>query len=152
MIMIDNECTTIGILLHCASVRHWLPLVLCTNVITLCSPIIGDYIHRKIQKFQKGEPFSAGGGYITLNPRPPYSNPSYTYVHTIAAYHNHTPYNNNVIHFCSIHNHHKPMYHLYVLKPYISIHMYHAIEYTIVIYNRLQQLRYICYIHNPLYV
>nr|DAU72522.1 MAG TPA: hypothetical protein [Caudoviricetes sp.] len=30
--------------------------------------------------------------------------------------------------------------------------MYHAIEYIIVIYNRLQQLRYICYIHNPLYV
>nr|DAO21784.1 MAG TPA: hypothetical protein [Caudoviricetes sp.] len=68
------------------------------------------------------------------------------------AIYNHTPHNNNGTHFCSIHNTHKPMYHLYVLKPYISIHMYHAIEYTIVIYNRLQQLRYICYIHNPLYV
>ena len=75
-----------------------------------------------------------------------------TNVHTIAAYHNHTPYNNNGTHFCSIHNHNKHRLYLYVLKPYTSIHMYHAIEYTIVIYNRLQQLRYICYIHNPLYV
>nr|DAF02948.1 MAG TPA: hypothetical protein [Caudoviricetes sp.] len=58
----------------------------------------------------------------------------------------------NVIHFCSIHNTHHYRYHLYVLKPYISIHMYYAIEYTIAIYNRLLQLRYICYIHNPLYV
>ena len=75
-----------------------------------------------------------------------------TNVHTIAAYHNHTPYNNNGTHFCSIHNTHKPRYNLYVLKPYTSIHMYYAIEYTIVIYNQLQQLGYICYIHNPLYV
>lgn len=75
-----------------------------------------------------------------------------TNVHTLAAYHNHTPYNNNGTHFCFIHNTHKHRYNLYVFKPYISIHMYHAIEYTIVIYNRLQQLRYICYIHNPLYV
>nr|DAS07025.1 MAG TPA: hypothetical protein [Caudoviricetes sp.] len=48
MIMIENECNNLGILLHCISVRRWLPLVLCTNVIGLCSPIIGDYIHRKI--------------------------------------------------------------------------------------------------------
>lgn len=90
-----------------------------------------------------------GGGDITINP-------SYTYVHTIDIPMLHTPIQTmvytNVSIFCSIHNHHKPMYHLYVLKPYISIHMYHAIGYTIVIYNRLQQLRYICYIHNPLYV
>ena len=58
----------------------------------------------------------------------------------------------NVIYFCFIHNTHKHRLHLYVLKPYISIHMYHAIEHTIVIYNRLQQLRYVCCIHNPLYV
>lgn len=58
----------------------------------------------------------------------------------------------NVIHFCFIHNHHKHRLYLYVFKPYISIHMYYAIEYTIVIYNRWLQLRYICYIHNPLYV
>ena len=58
----------------------------------------------------------------------------------------------NVINFCSIHNTHKHRLHLYVLKPYTSIHMYYAIEYTIVIYNRWLQLRYICYIHNPLYV
>ena len=147
--MIENECTNMGILLHCISVRHWLPLVLCTNVIALCSPIIGDYIHRKIQKFQKGEPFSTGGGYITINPR-------HTYVHTINIPMLHTPVQTmvytNVIHFCSIHKHHKLRWYLYVLKPYTSIHMYHAIEYTIVIYNRLQQLKYICYIHNPLYV
>ena len=159
MIMAENECTTIGILLHCLSVRRWLPLVLCIQRIGLCSPIIGDYIHRKIQKFQKGEPFSAGGGYIITNPRcilfTP-TNPSYTYNKPMYIPMLHTPIQTmvytNVIYFCSIHNTYKPMYHLYVLKPYISIHMYYAIEYTIVIYNRLQQLRYICYIHNPLYV
>nr|DAF02947.1 MAG TPA: hypothetical protein [Caudoviricetes sp.] len=48
MIMIENECTTIGILLHCASVRRWLYLVLCTYVIPLYSPIIGYILHRKI--------------------------------------------------------------------------------------------------------
>lgn len=42
----------------------------------------------------------------------------------------------NVINFCSIHNTHKHKYYLYVFKPYISIHMYHAIEHTIIIYNR----------------
>lgn len=68
--------------------------------------------------------------------------------HTIA----HTPHNTNVSIFCSIHNTHNHKYHLYVLKPYISIHMYYAIEYTIVIYNRWLQLRYILFIHNLLYV
>nr|DAM37846.1 MAG TPA: hypothetical protein [Caudoviricetes sp.] len=48
MIMVENECTPLGILLHCLSVRRWLPLVLCIYGILLCSPIIGDYIHRKI--------------------------------------------------------------------------------------------------------
>ena len=145
MIMADNECQIMGILLHCAIGCHWLALVLCTNVIPLCSPIIGYILHRKIQKFQKGEPFSTGGGYIITNPSCilfTLTNPSYTKVtylrHTLAAYYNHTPHNNNGTHFCSIHNTHKPMYHLYVLKPYISIHMYYAIEHTIVIYNRLQ--------------
>nr|DAX17874.1 MAG TPA: hypothetical protein [Caudoviricetes sp.] len=75
-----------------------------------------------------------------------------TNVKPMPAIYNHTPYNNNGTYFCSIHNTHKHRLHLYVLKPYISIHMYHAIEHTIVIYNRLQQLRYICCIHNPLYV
>nr|DAF70723.1 MAG TPA: hypothetical protein [Caudoviricetes sp.] len=58
----------------------------------------------------------------------------------------------NVAYFCSIHNTHKHRLHIYVFKPYISIHMYHAIGYTIAIYNRFLQLRNICYIHNPLYV
>lgn len=147
--MVDNECQIMGILLHCAIGCHWLPLVLCIYGIPLCSPIIGYILHRKIQKFQKGEPFSTGGGYITINP----SHTKVTYLrHTLAAYYNHTPHNNNGTHFCSIHNTHKHRFYLYVLKPYISIHMYYAIGYTIVIYNRLQQLRYICYIRNPLYV
>lgn len=159
MIMVENECTTIGILLHCAIGCHWLALVLCIYGIPLCSPIIGYILHRKIQKFQKGEPFSTGGGYIITNPRcilfTP-TNPRHTYNKPMYKPMFHTPiqttvYTNTII-FCFIHNTHKPMYHLYVLKPYISIHMYYAIEYTIVIYNRLQQLRYICYIHNPLYV
>ena len=141
--MVDNECQIMGILLHCLSVRHWLPLVLCIYGIPLCSPIIGYILHRKIQKFQKGEPFSTGGGYIITNPRcilfTP-TNPRPPYVHTQAIPMLHTPiqtmvYTNGTP-FCFIHNTHKPMYYLYVLKPCTSIHMYHAIEYTIVIYNR----------------
>lgn len=147
--MIENECQIMGILLHCIMWCYWLHLVLCIQRIPLCSPIIGYILHRKIQKFQKGEPLSTGGGDITLNPRPPY-------VHTIDIPMLHTPTQTmvytNAIHFCSIHNTHKHRLYLYVLKPYISIHMYRVIEYTIVIYNRLLQLRYICYIHNPLYI
>ena len=37
----------------------------------------------------------------------------------------------NVSIFCFIHNHHKHKLYLYVLKPYISIHMYYVIEYPI---------------------
>nr|DAO21785.1 MAG TPA: hypothetical protein [Caudoviricetes sp.] len=48
MIMIENECNPLGILLHCASVRRWLALVLCIYLIGLCSPIIGYILHRKI--------------------------------------------------------------------------------------------------------
>ena len=155
MRMIENECQTMGILLHCLSVRRWLYLVLCTRVIALCSPIIGCYIHRKIQKFQKGEPFSTGGGYIITNPRcilltptnprPPYYIPMlHTPIQTMVY--------TNVVNFCFIHNTNKPMYYLYVFKPYISIHMYHAIEHTIVVYNRLLQLKYIWFIHTRLYV
>ena len=149
MIMIENECSRLDILLHCTSVCRWLPLVVCIQRIPLCSPIIGSTPYRKIQKFQKGEPFSTGGGYITLNPR-------YIYVQTIDNTMLHTPVQTivytNGTYFCFIHNHHKHRLYLYVLKPYISIHMYYAIEYTIVIYNRLLQLRNIYYIHNPLYV
>ena len=68
------------------------------------------------------------------------TNPSYTYNKPMYIPMLHTPIQTmvytNATNFCSIHNTHKPMYHLYVLKPYTSIHMYHAIEYTIVIYNR----------------
>lgn len=87
----------------------------------------------------KGEPFSTGGRWYNDKPK---TTKIQTNVHTIAAYHIHTPHNTNDTHFCFIHNTHKPMWYLYVLKPYISTHMYHAIEYTIVIYNRWLSVYY----------
>lgn len=115
---------------------HWLPLA-CPSAMYLAYRLMQSN-HRGLHtsknlEIPKGRTILNWGRLYNDKPN---TTKIQTYAYTQAAYHTHTPHNNNGIYFCPIHNTHKPMWYLYVLKPYISIHMYHAIKHTIVIYNR----------------
>ena len=131
---------------------YWLPLVVPSVMYLAYTPMQSNHrVHTTSKNLEipKGRTILSWGRLYHVKPKT-------TKIQTIDNTMLHTPVQTivytNGTYFCFIHNHYKHKYHLYVLKLYISIHMYYAIEYTIVIYNRLLQLRYICYIHNPLYV
>lgn len=69
MIMIENECSRLDILLHCAIGCHWLPLVLCIYGIPLCSPIIGNILHQKKLEIPKGRTILSWGRLYNIKPK-----------------------------------------------------------------------------------